>query len=353
AGAGNIDVLIVSGANPVHTMPAASGFADALARVPMIVSLSSFMDDTTALAHVVLPSHTDLESWGDHAPEPGVGFRVAAISQPVVAPLFDTRPTGDIVLGLARELGLGGGLDAADMHEYIRRGWLDIYRRGGAADDDGFDEFWRSVLRAGVWGDETRSDNTSVSVSPDAIAPTGGELLGDDSALAFLPYLSHGFRDGRGANLPWMQELPDPMTRVVYGSWVELNPETARELGIDEGELVEISSEHGTISAPALIYPAIMPGVVAMPIGQGHGEFGRYARNRGANPLQIVSPDADAASGELAWSATRITLNPTGRRAPLLSTSGTPRDLGRDIVRTTGGNAHAKLRGIPITVERA
>ena len=96
-----------------------------------------------------------------------------------------------------------------------------------------------------------------------------------------------------------------------------------------------------------------MPGVVAMPIGQGHGDFGRYARNRGANPLAIIAPDSDASSGGLAWAATKVSLRGTGRRAPLLVTGGNPRELGRDIVRTTGGNEHAALKNIPITVEPA
>ena len=98
ARSGSIDVLIVSKTNPVFALPAAADFRQALGRVPLIVSLSSFMDETTALADLVLPSHTYLESWGDDFPEPGVGFPVGAIAQPVVSPLYDTRASGDIIL---------------------------------------------------------------------------------------------------------------------------------------------------------------------------------------------------------------------------------------------------------------
>ena len=107
ARSGGIDALIVSKTNPVFALPAAAGFAEAIARIPLIVSLSSFMDETTALADLILPSHTYLESWGDDFPEPGVGFPVGAIAQPVVSPLYDTRASGDIILGLAQRLGLG------------------------------------------------------------------------------------------------------------------------------------------------------------------------------------------------------------------------------------------------------
>jgi menaquinone reductase, molybdopterin-binding-like subunit len=83
---------------------------------------------------------------------------------------------------------------------------------------------------------------------------------------------------------------------------------------------------------------------VAMPIGQGHREYGRYAQGRGVNPLQILAPEVEPSTGALAWSATRVRLVPTGRRVRLLKTEGTPRELGRGIVRTTA------LHDIPIKV---
>ena len=98
-----------------------------------------------------------------------------------------------------------------------------------------------------------------------------------------------------------MQELPDALTGVVYGSWIELNPATAEELGLSEGDVVDVASPSGSISVPVLVYPAIMPGVVAMPIGQGHDAYGRYAKDRGVNPIQILAPQMEAQTGSLAW----------------------------------------------------
>ncbi|MGH7464440.1 MAG: molybdopterin dinucleotide binding domain-containing protein, partial [Longimicrobiales bacterium] len=173
----------------------------------------------------------------------------------------------------------------------------------------------------------------------------------------FHPYLSVALHDGRGANLPWMQELPDPLTSVVYGSWVELNPVTAKQLGVSDGDVVEVESMHGRISAPVCVYQAIRPDVVAMPIGQGHGEYGRYAQRRGVNPIQILAPETEPSTGALASSATRVRLVATGRRVQLLRTEGTARELGRHIIRTTSATAAtdhgAKLRNIPIKVVSA
>ncbi len=153
--------------------------------------------------------------------------------------------------------------------------------------------------------------------------------------LFLHPYLSMAFNDGRSANLPWMQELPDPMTSVVYGTWVELNPRTAGQLGLSEGDVVEVTSPYGSITAPVLVYPAIRPDVIAMPIGQGHGGYGRYAGKRGANPLQILAPQIEPHAGSLAWNATRVRVTATGRHTELVKTGGTSRELGRGIIQTT------------------
>ena len=361
ARAGDIDVLILNQTNPVFNLPDAAGFRAALAEIPLVVSLSSFLDETSAMADLVLPSHTYLESWGDDFPEPGVGFAAGAVAQPVVSPLYDTRATGDIIIGLAQALGLGAVFPWADMQERLQAGWREIHARGvTAAEADGFEAFWTDVVRAGVWGETSRrvlplavADGVIESIGVDA-----PEFSGSSDAYPFVlhPYLSNTLHDGRSANLPWLQELPDPLTSVVYGSWVELNPATADELGLVEGDVVEVESPAGRVAAPVYVYPAIMPGVIAMPIGQGHGEYGRYASGRGANPIQILSPQLEPETGGLAWAATRVRLIPTGRRVELVKTGGVSRELGREIIQTAAAGttattvASAGLGSIPITV---
>jgi len=358
---GSIGVLIINNTNPVFTLPHASGFKEALASIPLIVSLSGFMDETTAIADVILPSHTYLESWGDDMPQPGVGFSVGAISQPVVSPLYNTRATGDIILGLAGKLGLSEKIPWASMEDCLRDGWRQIYGRGSPESGD-FDTFWRDVLKSGVWGENIRREGT-IAIDKriiDNIAVAKPEFAGreDDYPFILHPFLSTAMYDGRGANLPWMQELPDPMTSIVYGSWVEMNPATAQEMGLTDGDLVRVTSEQGSIEAPVVMFPAIMPDVIAMPIGQGHDALGRYARNRGANPIQILAPQTETASGGLATSATRVSVSATGRRAAPVKTGGVSRQLGRNIVQSTGGDSgsaghSAKLNNIPIVVKSA
>ncbi len=109
-----------------------------------------------------------------------------------------------------------------------------------------------------------------------------------------------------------MQELPDPLTSAMWSSWVELNPKTAERLNIAQGDMVEISSQHGSLRAPALLFPGIAPDVIAMPVGQGHQTFTRYASGRGANPVSILAPVAEPATGSLAWAATRVRIARAG-----------------------------------------
>lgn len=359
---GNIEVLILNGTNPAFTMPAAAGFTEALSEIPLIVSLSSFMDETTALADIILPSHTYLESWGDDFPEPGVGFPTGAVSQPVVSPLYNTRATGDIILTLAQHSGLSDAIPWDSMEDCLKDGWREIYER---ADEEtrteSFEVFWRSMLKAGVWGEKSQRDQTFTLAEGviDNIGVAPPEFSGspDDYPFVLHPYISNSFHDGRGANLPWMQELPDTMTSVVYGSWVELNPVTAEGLGLKEGDLVDIESPHGRVRAPVYVYPAIMPDVVAMPIGQGHSTYGRYAKDRGVNPIEILSAQMEPHTGSLASSATRVKIVATGKRVELIKTGGTSRDLGREIVQRfdptaqskTGGAHSTQLNSIPIT----
>mgnify|MGYP003320824807 FL=1 len=316
--------------------------------------MSSFIDETSALADIILPSHTYLESWGDAFPEQGVGFSIGAVSQPVVAPLYDTKATGDIVLDLARRV--GNPMPWNSTEDCIKDGWNKIYQESDSnTKTESFESFWTALLKAGVWGKKNHRMTETSRPNPNTIASIGVDaptFSGDAEVYPFVlqPYLST-MHDGRAANLPWIQELPDAMTSVVYGSWVEMNPKTAKDLGLTEGDLVDVESPEGAVRAPILVYPGIRPDVIAMPIGQGHTNYGRYASNRGTNPLEILSPLVDENSGNVASNATRVKIVATGKHVEIVKTSGKSRDLGRDIVQTTGGDDHtAQTNSIPITV---
>ena len=128
----------------------------------------------------------------------------------------------------------------------------------------------------------------------------------------FLPYESLQFGDGSAAHLPWLQEMPDPLTSAMWSSWIEINPQTAERLQLAQGDLVDVTSSQGTLRAPVMIFPGIAPDMVAMPVGQGHETFTRYASNRGVNPIAILAPSTGADTGALAWAATRVKIARVG-----------------------------------------
>jgi anaerobic selenocysteine-containing dehydrogenase len=122
--------------------------------------------------------------------------------------------------------------------------------------------------------------------------------------------------DGSGANKPWLQETPDPTTTVMWNTWVEIHPDTADKLGLKNDDIVRITSPFGQLEVSVYRYPAIRPDTIAIPFGQGHTAFGRYAQNRGANLAGLLGTRLNAAGG-LATLSIKVKLEKTGRQQPL------------------------------------
>ena len=315
-----VNILMVHGANPLYGLLPSVGFGMGLGNVPVIVSFSSFMDETTAMADLIMPDHVYLEGWGDDAPDPGTGREVVGLQQPVVNPLYATRPFADVLLTAAR--GLGGEVQKAlpwDTHrDALRAVSDDVFnlRRGSVRAPDS-DSFWNGMLQRGGWWDLNAASSLGLTAAP---ALTGRaprpSFAGPDTEfpLHLTIFPSNGMNDGRGAHLPWLQMAPDPTTTVSWQSWVEVNPKTAANLGVQTNDIVTVVSPSGRLEVPVYVYPAIHPDVVAMPAGQGHTYMGRYAERRGSNALSILAPLTDEATGALAWGATRVRLERTGRQ---------------------------------------
>lgn len=312
-------VLLVYDANPVFGSPIGPRFAEALAKIPYIVSFGSFIDETSAFADLILPGHAPLESWLDDIAESGSTQTVISLAPPAVHPLHNTRGMPDVLLEVAQRL--GGPLSAAlpwnSYDAMLRAAYGPLRLHSSANQSQSEDDFWTKITAQGGWWSAAPVARAGAASS--AIQRPGlkfAEPHFDGSAqefpFYFLPFPSQSFRDGSLAHLPWLQEMPDVITTAMWSSWVEINPKTAAQLRIQQGELVEISSQHGSVRAPAILSPGIVPDVVAMPIGQGHKKFTRFATGRGANPLSIIAPLTDGETGALAWAATRVKVTRVG-----------------------------------------
>src|SRR4029078_5285814 len=119
--------------------------------------------------------------------------------------------------------------------------------------------------------------------------------------------------DGRGANKPWLQELPDATSKITWGSWAEIHPETAGNLGVPTGDGVKVETEAGSVELPAYVYGGVRPDVVAIPLGQGHTAYGRPAKGIGVNAVALLPPAQDAASGSVAYLSARARVSKSVR----------------------------------------
>jgi anaerobic selenocysteine-containing dehydrogenase len=313
-----IKVLLLNDANPVFATPPAWRVREALEKVPFIVSFGSFIDETSALADLILPDHSPLESWLDDVPTSGSARTVVSLAPPAMNPLHDTRSMPDVLLDIAHQLGgdLAKALPWKTYDEALKATFATLYKEKGSQTAKDPDEFWKKAQEQGGWWsvEEKPSTLAARKFSGAPVKNIASQFDGapDEFPFHFLPFASQMFYDGSLAHLPWMQEAPDPLSTVMWGTWVEINPRTAEKLGVQQGDLVEITSQHGKLQAPALVTPTIAPDVVAMPIGQGHENFTRYASGRGANPVSILAPLTDSATGSLAWAATRVKLARVG-----------------------------------------
>jgi anaerobic selenocysteine-containing dehydrogenase len=317
--AGVTKVLLIRDANLVHSLSAQLKVTEALDSLDTIISFSSFLDDTTARADLILPGHTPFEEWGTDTPDLGPGYRTVAFQQPVVKRFRDTMAFGDVLIRTAAEL--GKAMPWNSMKEAVRSDARELHNtKRGSVTQPTFEEFWkRSLERGGWWDQSDTEDGTPVPVILPR-NPEFAEIPGDPVVfpLHLVPFEGHGIGTGQYAHLPWAQSVPDPLTTVVWSTWVELNPKTAARLNVKQDDVVTLESSSGAfISVPVYVNPATPPEVAAVPIGQGHEEFTTYAAGRGSNVLDILAQIEDTETGSLAWAGTRVRLTKTNVRVGL------------------------------------
>jgi anaerobic selenocysteine-containing dehydrogenase len=310
-GASAPQVVLLDGVNPVFTAPPAWKLRDALQKVPFIASFGSFLDETSVLADVILPDHTFLESWAEALPASGSMVAVAGAAPAAMKPLYDTRATPDVLLEIAQKLSKPLMLPWQSFEEMLTATFMTL-----PAMTEGGDAWTDAQEKGGWWGTlPAPLVVPATAASASAAAPFAAAEFDGDAAqfpFVFLPYPSSAFLDGSLAHLPWLQEMPDPLTSAMWSTWVEINPVTAGKLGLGDGDIVEIASAHGKVRVPAVLFPGIAPDVVAMPAGQGHRTFTRFASGRGANPIDVLAPAKVAGTNALAWCATRVNMTRVG-----------------------------------------
>ena len=326
---GKTKLLMLHGVDPVHGLPESLHLRDAIAQASdlYVVSFSPFLDDTSVMADLILPDRVYLEDWGDDITEPGPGYQVVGLQQPVVNPLSDLDPLSfpDVLLTMAQELGRESQLPWANFKSMLREGSDALFALNrGSIEAGSADEFWNHLLRRGGWWDEGSTGPTNVP-APDGLLRTIANKASDPDFAGFgigpdsyylVPFAHNTLLDGYNGHLPWLQAAPDPLSTVTWQTWVELNDGTAKHLGVKEGDIVRIESSKDSIRAVVYPTPAVPPDVVSVPFGQGRRHGSEYATGRpgteSSNVMDILETTQVRDTGSLAWAGTRVRLSKTG-----------------------------------------
>ncbi|MGA2731281.1 MAG: molybdopterin dinucleotide binding domain-containing protein [Syntrophobacteraceae bacterium] len=320
---GEVDVFLFRGANPVFSLPKSWDFAGAMKAVPFVAGFSPAIDETGALAHLVLPTHYSFESWGDYSPRPGVtGFM-----QPVMGPIFNTKHMGDILISTGKKVKGEDRFPFKDFYEALQGYWTRISAEAGI---ESFDTFWQDmVMRGGYWPEQPPV-SSKLSLPVPAFNFPDPERK-PQAGLPLVIYPTIQFYDGRMANHMWVQEIPDPMTQATWGGWLEIHPGTAGKLDLKKGDLLRVKTDYGTIRIPALPIYTVPEGVVAIPAGQGHSNFGRFANGLPANPFELLAPDIDPVCGAILRQGLNPEIEKTGETFDIANTDGSFFQHGREM----------------------
>lgn len=317
---GKVDALFVAAVNPVYDLPGGERLRDSLKRVPLLVSFSTHADETAELADYVCPEGHWLEQWTDAEPVAGK----VSVGQPAIRPLGNTR-------SLLTSLAAWSGKTRSD-YESVQEFWKEhVYPRKNH--DGPFQAFWDKSVHDGF---AAVQPNAVPAIAPPAITLLPSKVAAfqpDRFTLVLYPKIA--LLDGRHAHNPWLQELPDPISKVTWDNYVSVGPETARRLGIRDGDLLRLESSDGVpapLELPALVQPGQHEACVAVALGYGRKGTDRFAGigpqwiearwTTGTNNLvgTNAAPWLRLESGELHYERPGVTVTKTGRKNLLART---------------------------------
>ncbi|MEY4616880.1 MAG: molybdopterin oxidoreductase, iron-sulfur binding subunit [Pseudomonadota bacterium] len=311
---GKVNTLIIHGVNPVYFL--GDAFKKALEKVETVVYTGSHMDETAIRADFVAVDHHNVEGWGDSEAVAGV----YSIQQPTIRPMYDTR---SVLLGFAKWSGSSSSLAKVETDfEAVRMVWKEKIINSG---EKGFEDLWYDVLQKGTVGalrsqrDAVRTAKVDALVGIKPEAKSGFELV-------LYPTVQLG--QGELANIGWLQELPDVVTKIVWDNYASISLATAEKLKVSEGDKIELDVDGLKVKIPAHIQPGLHDDVVAVSIGYGRTRSGKVGTGIGvdAYPLVLMKNKAAVFSGR------SVALKALGEKYQLANVQGHHTMEGRAIV---------------------
>jgi molybdopterin-containing oxidoreductase family iron-sulfur binding subunit len=317
----DVSLVLLNNVNPVFALPDGHHLA-AVLKDPkrFVVAFSNFVDDTSALADLIVPVQMALETWDVYESS------AAALStlQPTMGKITQAPALGDLMLNLLPPAARPAKNYKALVTETVLNNdptvaaWLKTIQKGGRFTDSASPGRMPSA-------DLDAADTLKASLDA---------LPAEPSELTLITPPSIRFYDGRGANRPWLIETPDTLTQIPWQTVALIHPQHMADKGIADGDRLLLKTASGEVQVPAFAYAGVFPGTVVVPMGQGHTDFGRWAAGQGVNPLHLLDPATDKVSGAPAFAVPLEGLASTGRRTRLAITSGSRVALDRKIALT-------------------
>jgi molybdopterin-containing oxidoreductase family iron-sulfur binding subunit len=271
---GEVHTLVLYGVNPGYDYADGQRFVDGLQKVALSVSFADRPDETSSHVNAVCPDHHFLEAWGDSEPVESH----FSLAQPLIAPLFETRAAQESLLKWAGQ--------QPDYYAYLRESWRkNLFPR--QTEIAAFDAFWDRSLEDGVVVLPTRRAVDGPVFQGDwkqgdwkTAARSIAERSAQPGAPTKTPYELHFYesvalRDGRHANNPWLQELPDPISKVTWGNYAAIAPKLAQKLGVSEGDVVAVRTDRGRVDVPVFIQPGQQERTISVALGYGRTKAGK------------------------------------------------------------------------------
>lgn len=295
-----LNALLVHGANPAYTLPQTQAVASALASVPLIVSFSAYMDETTAMSDYVLPNHCYLERWED-VPAPSMWpSPMHGLTRPVVAARWNTRHAGDTLIRLTRKMDpvVAEAFPWKNYHECLVASmgpeWDNLKREGYECPTPYKPASWKTAFETPSRKFEFSNPAINALLTSPMVTAEGSV---DDFPLLLVAYdtmrLSNGFVGGP----PFLMKILEDTILKGNDGLVEINPRTAATLGLAEGRKAILTTPYAEVSVRVHLYNGIMPGVLALPRGLGHTAFNDYSAGKGVNFNQLIGPVDEPVSG--------------------------------------------------------
>ncbi len=270
---GEIGALICYNVNPAYDYPEAEKFTEGLKKCELTVSLANLKDETAELASYICPDHYYLESWNDSEIKKGV----YSLTQPAIHPIFDTRSAQETLLRWS-------GIETS-YPDFIKSHWKKhIYPLAGGAVS--FYDFWTGSLRDGVFEGLTFRSNR-VSLNLDAAKKVAVETeAAPQNSYELVLYENISMGNGKQANNPWLQELPDPLTRICWDNYAMISPRLAREKNLETGSLIVLN---GDMAIPVMVQPGQEYRTISVALGYGRTQAGLVADNIGINAYKLAT----------------------------------------------------------------